>query len=187
MKNSFYIDMEYTIRQPLVIYGFVTLLISVLIFSVSLFVWYPVNDEYLKKETNRLFEKNKYIDLLNIKKLSTTYDKAKSNSELLSSKLRLDTSQSKIITNLAAITSSNHIRVNKESYQEIKKKHHLLLRHDLLVEGTYANIKKMVSDIQALPYLAYIKSAKFETKKTSGVLQVKLSVVSFLRFVKNGE
>ncbi len=180
------IDVNYTLRQPLVLYGIVSLVVSFIIFGGSLLIWNPVNIEYVQNNTLKLKEKNKYIALLNLNKLAITYEKAKKNSEILTSKLLPGMTQSKIITNLAKITSSNHLSVKKESYNEVKLKRHVLLRHDVVITGRYNDIKKMIYDIQNLPYLAYVKSAKFEKKTKEDNVQARLVVISFLRFTNHG-
>ncbi|VAW80239.1 hypothetical protein MNBD_GAMMA12-42 [hydrothermal vent metagenome] len=179
-------DINYTLRQPLVLYGLLFLVFSLIMFGGSLFIWYPVNTEYAQNKILKIAEKNKYIALLNLNKLAITYSKAKRNSEVLTSKLLPGITQSKIITNLAKITSSNHLSVKKESYNEVKMKNHVLLRHDVVINGQYKDIKKMIFDIQSLPYLAYTKNAKFEKKIKTDYVQARLVIISFLRFVDHG-
>lgn len=185
-KKTLKIDVNYTLRQPLVLYGLLFFIFSITMFGGSLFIWYPVNAEYAKNKTLKIAEKNKYLALLNLNELAITYSKAKRNSEILTSKLLPGMTQSKIITNLAKITSSNHLSVKKESYKEMKMKSHVLLRHDVIISGQYKDIKKMIFDIQSLPYLAYTKSAKFEKKTKANYVQARLVIISFLRFTDHG-
>lgn len=179
--NRFIIEINYSLRQPAVVFSLVLLLLVTLIFLGVLYNWYPKYSAIATQKIEYNVNKSVFFDKQRIVALSEQYYQASEKIKRIEQKLNLKTSQSEIIKNISKLSANNKLRIVKEAYKEVKDKNIVFLKQELALVGDYKNIKKFIYDVNNSPYISHVKNSILERKRKHDDIDAKLVIISFMR------
>ena len=181
MLNKLITELNFSIRQPSVLYSAYLLFASLLVGIVILYLWYPSHSELNSKQIDLNGIKDTYFEKKAAFELSEQYSNASKKIKKIENKLTLKTSQSDIIKNISQLLLNNKIKVKKEIFKEVDERDVVFLKQELSLTGDYEKLKKFIFDINDSPYLSHVKNSIFERNKNTNMINAKLIIISFMR------
>lgn len=181
MLNKLITELNFSIRQPSVLYSASLLLVSLLVGIFMFYFWYPSYSELNSKQIELKGIKDAYFEKQSAFELSEQYSNASKKIKKIENKLTLKTSQSDIIKNISQLLLNNNLKVKKEIFKEVNERDIVFLKQELSLIGDYEKIKRFIFDINNSPYLSHVKNSIFERNKNTNMINAKLIIISFMR------
>lgn len=168
---------RYTLRQAGVRRGLVALAVALMLLAIA-------GIQYRRIVTNEIgglraeFEQKRReaVDAQYAKQLVAAFNTGKKQIAVLEQKLQVEGVQSTLVHEMEKLCRLNAVKVLAQSYQDGKVEgSYAVLQHELVVAGSYGNLRRLIRDMEKLPTLSFIEEAGF-SKSTGRDARLKLSL-----------
>ena len=177
-------DARYTLRHPGVRRGLTVLALALALLTIAGVHYHRiVNNEIggLKEELEA--KRREAVDTQYTKQLVAAYRVGKKQIALLEQKLQVQGVQSTLVHEVGKLCKLNAARVLAQSYQDGREEGgYAVLQHELVVAGSYYNLRKLIRDMERLPTLSFIEEASFsKPSESGGRLKLSLRLATYYR------
>lgn len=176
MTSSFIRNLNVSFRHPYIIS---LLLVNFCVMSGLAGFWLIIAEPEYDKHQSAALETAKLREKIKSKiqtiELSKSYLNNIKNIEAIEEKLAAEGGQAVFVNSLMVLAKSNNIKVLDSSYKdEDESRGFIRQNQEVMLEGTYIDIKHFIYDVQMLPTLTIIHETRLEPIK--GLSQLKASL-----------
>ncbi len=168
---------RYILSHPGVRRGLVALAVGLLLLAVAGIQYRHVVTNQIGGLKAELEQKRREaVDAQYAKQMRVAFAAGKKQIAVLEQKLQVQGVQSTLVHEMEKLCRLNAVIVLAQSYQEGKVEgDSAVLQHELVVAGSYHNLRRLIRDMEKLPTLSFIEEASF-TKTTGQDARLKLSL-----------
>ena len=170
-------DVRYTLRQQGVRRGLVLLAAALILLTIAGIQYHRIVTNEIGGLRAELENKRREaVDAQYAIQLVAAFSNGKEQIAVLKKKLQVQGVQSTLVHEIEKLCRQNAVRVLAQSYQDGKMEgSYAVLRHELVVAGSYHKLRKLIRDMEKLPTLSLVEEASF-TKPSEQDARLKLSL-----------
>lgn len=168
---------RYTLRQSGVRRGLVALAVALLLLAISGIQYRRIVINEIGGLKVELEQKRRAaVDAQYARQLVDAFDIGKKQIAVLEQKLQVEGVQSTLVHEMEKLCRLNSVAVLAQSYQDGKVEgSDAVLQHELVVAGSYHNLRRLIRGMEKLPTLSFIEEASF-SKSAGRDARLKMSL-----------
>lgn len=168
---------RYTLRQSGVRRGLVVLAVALTLLTIAGIQYHRVVTNEIGGLRAELEQKRREaVDDQYAKQLVAAFSTGKEQIAVLEKKLQVQGVQSTLVHEMEKLCRLNEVEVLAQSYQDGKEEGgNAVLKHELVVAGSYFNLRRLIRDLERLPTLSFVEEANF-SKSPERDARLKLSL-----------
>jgi len=180
-------DVLHALRYPRIRLGLRGLAVAGLtLMAVMGVVWWP--NWHVASGLHRQIDAQRRanVETVNAIAVAASAERATVQLEHLQQKLRSATSQAALVDNLSKLARQAQVKILSESYEQGKTQDGTApLVHELVVQGSYRNVRQMLVSLQSLPSLTIIQDAALSRDVRSGLVKAHMRLLTFRKAIES--
>lgn len=176
-------DLLFSLRHPRVRAGFAALVISVAaLVVVSAAYWWPARHAAETLQA-KIEERRLEISSADSRaQLAGASRRAAGQVAQIEKKLDASVTQAVLVQNLTALARRHNAKIVSQSYEEGKPKDgYAALVHELTLQGSYAELRGFIGDLQGLPTFTIVQEAILGRTANAAAIRAQLDMVTYRR------
>lgn len=183
-------DARYILRQSGVRRGLVVLAVALTLLVIAGIQYHRIVSNEIGGLRAQLEQKrHEAVDAQYAQQLVVAYSTGKNQIAVLEKKLQVQGVQSTLAHEMERLCKLDAVQLLAQSYQDGRagqnagmQENYAALQHELVVAGSYANLRRLISDMENLPTLSFIEEANFsKSSERDAQLKLVLRLVTYYR------